>query len=48
VVLGGKLEVSVVQGDITEQKVEGIVNAANGSLQHTGGIAGAIVKKGGV
>ena len=46
-ILGGALEVSVVQRDITEQKVDAIVNPANGGLQHGGGIAGAIVKKGG-
>jgi O-acetyl-ADP-ribose deacetylase (regulator of RNase III) len=37
----------LVQGDITERKVDAIVNAANSYLQHGGGVAGAIVKKGG-
>jgi O-acetyl-ADP-ribose deacetylase (regulator of RNase III) len=37
----------LVQGDITERKVDAIVNAANSKLQHGGGVAGAIVKKGG-
>ena len=41
----GTLE--VVQGDLTEQAVDAIVNAANSSLQHGGGIAGAIVRRGG-
>jgi O-acetyl-ADP-ribose deacetylase (regulator of RNase III) len=37
----------LVQGDITERDVDAIVNAANSYLQHGGGVAGAIVKKGG-
>lgn len=37
----------LVQGDITERDVEAIVNAANSHLQHGGGVAGAIVRKGG-
>ncbi len=37
----------VVKGDITEQDTEVIVNAANSNLKHGGGVAGAIVKKGG-
>ncbi|MEW6410576.1 MAG: macro domain-containing protein [Nitrospirota bacterium] len=37
----------LIQGDITEQKVDAIVNAANSYLQHGGGVAGAIVRKGG-
>lgn len=37
----------VIQGDITRQPVAGIVNAANESLQHGGGLAQAIVGTGG-
>ncbi len=37
----------LVQGDITERDVDAVVNAANSHLQHGGGVAGAIVKKGG-
>lgn len=37
----------LVLGDITERDVDAIVNAANSYLQHGGGVAGAIVKRGG-
>ncbi|RMG49287.1 MAG: macro domain-containing protein [Acidobacteria bacterium] len=39
--------IKVVQGDITEEQVDAIVNAANEHLAHGGGVAGAIVRKGG-
>jgi len=42
----GKL-LRIVKGDITEREVDAIVNAANKYLQHGGGVAGAIVRKGG-
>jgi len=37
----------LVKGDITERDVDVIVNAANSILNHGGGVAGAIVRKGG-
>jgi O-acetyl-ADP-ribose deacetylase (regulator of RNase III)/ADP-ribose pyrophosphatase YjhB (NUDIX family) len=40
-------EIKIVQGDITQLKVDAIVNAANNKLVMGGGVAGAIKKKGG-
>jgi len=42
-----KAKIHIVQGDLTEQDVETIVNAANNDLQLGGGVAGAIRRKGG-
>ena len=39
--------IGLVKGDITERKVDVIVNAANSYLKHGAGVAGAIVRKGG-
>ncbi len=39
--------ICIVQGDLTEEPVDAIVNAANEYLSHGGGVAGAIVRKGG-
>ena len=39
--------ISVMKGDITKDRVDAIVNAANGDLKHIGGVAAAIVKAGG-
>lgn len=39
--------IQIVQGDITAEEVDAIVNAANERLQHGGGVAWAISKKGG-
>jgi len=44
--INGKL-LRLVQGYITERDTDAIVNAANSYLQHGGGVAGAIVRKGG-
>jgi O-acetyl-ADP-ribose deacetylase (regulator of RNase III) len=41
------IKIKVIEGDITEEDVECIVNPANSYLQHGGGVAGAIVRKGG-
>jgi O-acetyl-ADP-ribose deacetylase (regulator of RNase III) len=39
--------IRVLQGDLTEEDVDAIVNAANSQLAHGGGVAGAIVRRGG-
>ena len=46
-VLPGNVKISVYQGDITEERVDAIVNAANERLQHVGGVALAISSRGG-
>ncbi len=39
--------IQIAQGDITLEEVDAIVNAANEHLQHGGGVAWAIVRRGG-
>jgi len=42
---GGRL-LQIVQGDLTKETVDAIVNAANAQLQHGGGVAGVILRRG--
>ena len=43
----GRTQLELVEGDITDQEVDAIVNAANDQLQLGTGVAGAIRSKGG-
>jgi O-acetyl-ADP-ribose deacetylase (regulator of RNase III) len=45
--LQNEVRIELVQGDLTRQEVDAIVNAANRHLAHGGGLAGAIVRLGG-
>ncbi len=43
----GRVRLIACKGDITAQDTEAITNAANSYLAHGGGVAGAIVRRGG-
>src|ERR1700694_224852 len=43
----GGLTIEILQGDLTRQDVDAIVNAANNDLELGGGVAGAIARAGG-
>ncbi len=42
-----RMRFQIVQGDITQETVDAIVNAANAHLRHGGGVAGVIARAGG-
>ena len=43
----GSTNILVIEGDVTRQPVEAVVNSANESLQHEEGVATAVVRTGG-
>jgi putative ATPase len=46
--LPGERTLKVVHGDLTHERTDAVVNAANEWLAHGGGVAGAIVRRGGL
>ena len=47
IILSEDCTLEIIKGDITDENVDAIVNAANSNLKHGGGVAGAISQKGG-
>ena len=47
IILSNGKTIRLVRGDITERNLDVIVNPANSYLKHAGGVAAAIVRKGG-
>jgi len=45
--MSAKGRIQILQGDLTDQDADAIVNAANNELQLGGGVAGAIARRGG-
>ncbi len=45
--LPGGQTLALYRGDLTEAHVDAVVNAANAQLRHGGGLAGALVRRGG-
>jgi O-acetyl-ADP-ribose deacetylase (regulator of RNase III) len=48
IVITDSITLRLVVSDITARSVDAIVNPANSNLKHGGGVAGAIVKRGGI
>ncbi len=46
--MSAKEKIRILQGDLTDQAVDAVVNAANSRLQLGGGVAGAIRRRGGM